>query len=113
MQNFFLVLAFFLFPISIIAQSEENNQRLETQERELKAKPKEEKKDSITFKDYKIFYEDGTSKNIFEAESFFFFNFYIAEFLLHNLLKNVLELETRILPKACGRNFEISTGTKT
>ena len=64
MQNFFLVLAFFLFPISIIAQSEENNQRLETQERELKAKPKEEKKDSITFKDYKIFYEDGTSKNI-------------------------------------------------
>tara|TARA_B100000073_G_C23679007_1_gene551769 strand:+ start:1154 stop:1294 length:141 start_codon:yes stop_codon:yes gene_type:complete len=44
MQNFFLVLAFFLFPISIIAQSEENNQRLETQERELKAKPKEEKK---------------------------------------------------------------------
>ena len=60
MQNFFLVLAFF-FPISIIAQSEENNQRLETQERELKTK-KEEKKDSITFKDYKIFYEDGTSK---------------------------------------------------
>ena len=64
MQNFFLVLAFFLLPISLIAQSEEDNQKLKNKEKELKVKPKEEKKDSITIKDYKIFYEDGTSISI-------------------------------------------------
>ena len=64
MQNFFLVLAFFLVPISVFAQSDENNQKVKAEERELKAKPKEEKKDSITIKDYKIFYEDETSKYI-------------------------------------------------
>ena len=64
MQNFFLVLAFFLVPIIVFAQSDENNQKVKAEGRELKAKPKEEKKDSITIKDYKIFYEDGTLKNI-------------------------------------------------
>ena len=65
MQNFFLVLAFFLAPISIIAQSEENNKKDKILERELKTKPQEKKKDSIkqdsiTINDYKIFYEDGS-----------------------------------------------------
>ena len=65
MQNFFLVLAFFLAPITIIAQSEENNKKDKILDRELKTKPQEKKKDSIeqdsiTIKDYKIFYEDGS-----------------------------------------------------
>jgi len=64
MQKFFLVLSFFLIHTSIFSQSVDLEGKLKAQEEAQKNEKKAEGKDTISSKDYKIFYIDGRVESI-------------------------------------------------
>ena len=64
MQKFFLVLSFFLIHTIIFSQSDDLEGKLKAQEEAMREKNKDEEKDTLSSKDYKIFFLDGRVETI-------------------------------------------------
>ena len=65
MQKFFLVISFFLIPITLIAQTDDIAGKLKAQEEQKKLEEEANKKiDTITTEYYKIYYLDGKEETV-------------------------------------------------
>ena len=65
MQKFFLVISFFLIPITLIAQTDDIEGKLKAQEEQKKIEEEANKKtDTLTTEYYKIYYTDGRIKTV-------------------------------------------------
>ena len=87
MQKFFLVLSFFLIHAIIFSQSDDLEGKIKAQEELMKEKNKDQEKDTLSSKNYKIFFLDGrvetvdTSLTIYKDYKFNFLRQDIFELL--------------------------------